>query len=127
MSGIFGSTVGCPLYMIKTQIQAQSFGTYAVGFQHGHKSTFDALRRIVQESGIRGLWRGWTGILARTAVGSSAQLSTFSMSKDLLIQYEMFSDSIFYTALGASLISGFFTSITMTPFDTVATRMFNQG
>lgn len=74
MSGIFGSTVGCPLYMIKTQIQAQSYGTFAVGFQHGHKGTFDALRRILNESGIKGLWRGWTGILVRTAVGSSAQL-----------------------------------------------------
>lgn len=74
MCGIFGSTVGCPLYMIKTQIQAQSYGTFAVGFQHGHKGTFDALRRILAENGVKGLWRGWTGILVRTAVGSSAQL-----------------------------------------------------
>jgi solute carrier family 25 protein 34/35 len=54
ISGIFGSTVGCPLYMIKTQMQAQSHGKYAVGFQHGHKSTLDAFKRILAESGIRG-------------------------------------------------------------------------
>lgn len=54
ISGIIGSTVGCPLYMIKTQLQAQSHGSYAVGFQHGHKSTTDALRRILRENGIRG-------------------------------------------------------------------------
>lgn len=54
VSGILGSTVGCPLYMIKTQMQAQSFGQYAVGFQHGHKSTLDAIRRIYAESGVRG-------------------------------------------------------------------------
>lgn len=54
MSGIFGSTVGCPLYLIKTQIQAQSHGSYAVGFQHGHHNTVGALRRILRENGIRG-------------------------------------------------------------------------
>lgn len=54
ISGIFGSTVGCPLYMIKTQMQAQSYGKYAVGFQHGHKSTLDAFKRILAESGVRG-------------------------------------------------------------------------
>lgn len=54
LSGIFGSTVACPLYMIKTQLQAQSHGTYAVGFQHGHKSTFDALKKILYESGVKG-------------------------------------------------------------------------
>lgn len=148
MSGIFGSTVGCPLYMVKTQLQAQSHGTFAVGFQHGHRGTFDALRRTLRESGIKGLihiqyfleisklksqscfvglWRGWTGILVRTSVGSSAQLATFSNSKELLMQYEFFADSIFYTAVGASMISSLFTAITMTPFDTVATRIFNQG
>ena len=127
MSGVFGSTVGCPLYMIKTQIQAQSHGSYAVGFQHGHRSTLEAFKRILRENGVKGLWRGWTGILVRTSVGSSAQLSTFSKTKDVLIQYEFFADSIFYTALGASMVSGLFTAITMTPFDTVATRMFNQG
>ena len=76
---------------------------------------------------LLGLWRGWTGILVRTAIGSSAQLSTFSNSKDFLLQYEFFSDSIFYTAVAASMVSGLCTAITMTPFDTIATRMFNQG
>jgi solute carrier family 25 protein 34/35 len=86
-----------------------------------------AFKRILSQSGVRGLWRGWTGILVRASVGSSAQLSTFSKSKDLLMEYEFFADSIFYTALGASMVSGLFTAISMTPFDTVATRMFNQG
>jgi solute carrier family 25, member 34/35 len=60
-------------------------------------------------------------------VGSSAQLATFSNTKDLLMEYEFFADSIFYTAFTASMVSGLATAITMTPFDTVATRMFNQG
>lgn len=63
----------------------------------------------------------------RTAVGSSAQLTTFSKTKDLLVEYEFFAESIFFTALGASMVSGLFTAVAMTPFDVVATRMFNQG
>lgn len=54
VSGIFGSTVGCPLYMIKTQLQAQSHGSFAVGFQHGHKGTVDALKRVLKENGVKG-------------------------------------------------------------------------
>lgn len=67
-SGILGSTAACPLYMIKTQIQAQSIGQYAVGFQHGHKGTVDALKRTIEQGGVKSLWRGCSGILARTAV-----------------------------------------------------------
>jgi solute carrier family 25, member 34/35 len=54
ISGILGSTCGTPLYLIKTQIQAQSHGKFAVGFQHGHKSTMDAFKRIMTESGVKG-------------------------------------------------------------------------
>lgn len=54
ISGIIGSTFGCPLYMIKTQIQAQSYGKYAVGYQHHHTSTIQALITIYQRQGVRG-------------------------------------------------------------------------
>ncbi|KAL5290556.1 SLC25A34.2 family protein [Megaselia abdita] len=126
-AGVFGSALGCPLYMIKTQIQAQSVGEYAVGYQHNHKSTIDALKNIVVNRGFLGLWRGFTGIVPRTAVGSSVQLSTFSMCKESLGQYDAFKDSIFLTAAGSAMISGFFTVVAMTPFDVVSTRLFNQG
>lgn len=60
--GVVGSAVGCPLYMIKTQIQAQSHGKFAVGFQHSHTGMIDALISTYRERGIRGLWRGFEGI-----------------------------------------------------------------
>lgn len=89
VSGILGSALGCPLYMVKTQLQAQSVGKYAVGYQHHHKNTMYALVNIVKQQGYRGLWRGFSGIVPRTAVGSSAQLGTFSACKDILVQYEV--------------------------------------
>lgn len=89
-SGVLGASLGCPLYMIKTQMQAQSSASAnAVGYQHNHKGTFNALKNIVVNRGFLGLWRGFTGIVPRTAVGSSVQLSTFSLCKETLVEYDV--------------------------------------
>lgn len=127
VAGVAGSAIGCPFYMVKTQIQAQSYGRYAVGFQHGHSGTVDALKKAYHASGVRGLWKGVEGIVPRTAVGSAIQLSTFTHCKDFFKQYETFQHSVFLTALASSMVSGFFLVVGMTPFDVVATRLFNQG
>lgn len=54
----------------------------AVGHQHGHNSMTSGLRAIYTEHGVRGLWRGVSGAVARVVVGSAAQLSTFSTSME---------------------------------------------
>lgn len=127
VSGFFGVSFACPFYMIKTQLQSQSSNTkYAVGYQHKHKGLIDALKNIYTSYGIRGLWKGYSAIVPRNVVGSSVQLSTFSSCKELLGRYETFSDSIFLSAVVSSLLTGFVTCVFMTPFDTAATRMFNQ-
>ncbi|XP_055378671.1 solute carrier family 25 member 35-like [Condylostylus longicornis] len=129
VAGVVGAYLGCPFYLIKTQIQAQSqaSGRYAVGYQHHHRNTIDGLKNIFKQHGIRGLWRGYSGLVPRTAVASSVQLSTFSTCKEFLNKYEVFSNSVFLNACASSMVSGFFTVIFMTPFDVVATRLFNQG
>lgn len=90
VAGVVGSAIACPLYMVKTQLQAQSsHGKFAVGFQHGHSGMIDALAKIYGEQGFRGLWRGFEGIVPRTAVGSAVQMTTFSMTKDHLNKFEV--------------------------------------
>lgn len=89
LCGVAGSTVGCPLYMIKTQLQSQSHGKYAVGYQHNHSGMIDAFVTIYKARGLRGLWHGYGGIVPRTAVGSAIQISTFSLSKDMLKKYDV--------------------------------------
>jgi solute carrier family 25 protein 34/35 len=54
VSGVCGSSVACPLYMIKTQIQAQCTGKYQVGYQHHHESTLNAIMRVINKGGIKG-------------------------------------------------------------------------
>lgn len=75
--------------MVKTQLQAQSHGKFAVGFQHGHSGMINALISAYRHGGIRGLWRGFEGIVPRTAIGSAIQMTTFSKCKDFLSKYEV--------------------------------------
>lgn len=126
-SGFIGVTFSCPFYMIKTQLQSQSSNVkYAVGYQHHHKGLIDALKTTYNSHGAKGLWKGYSAIVPRNVVGSSVQLSTFSSCKELVNRYELFADSIFFAAVVSSLLTGFVTCVFMTPFDTAATRMFNQ-
>lgn len=45
----------------------------------------------------------------------------------MFYNFQTFQNSVFLTALAASMVSGFFLVVGMTPFDVVATRLFNQG
>lgn len=126
-SGIVGAALGCPLLMIKTQMQSKSHGQFAVGDQHQHKGTVQALISIYKESGIKGLWRGYTASVPRTALMSSIQLSVFTKSKDYLRNYEVFRNSTVLISIGSGMISGLVACCTMSPLDVITTRLFNQG
>lgn len=87
--GVISSAVGSPLYMVKTQLQAQSYGQFAVGYQHSHTGMGNALMSVYRNQGVRGLWHGFEGMIPKAAVGSSIQISSFTMSKVALLQYEV--------------------------------------
>lgn len=89
ISGVMASSVAVPFYMMKIQIQSQSVGEYAVGYQHKHKGTIDGFRNVIAERGVFGLWKGFTAIVPRTTVGSAVQLPTFSLSKEFFSQYDV--------------------------------------
>lgn len=61
----------------------------AVGHQHNHESTPQALKNIYKQFGIPGLWRGASGAVVRIAVGSSVQLSSFSICKEYFKKHEV--------------------------------------
>ncbi|XP_071551975.1 solute carrier family 25 member 35-like isoform X2 [Panulirus ornatus] len=125
--GVIGGFVGSPLYLVKTHLQSQAADTIAVGYQHKHQGIFSAFFNIAQTEGIKGLWRGASTSIPRVGIGSASQLFTYSKSKDWLDQYGLYSrDSWQSTFLGA-MTSGLVISSCMSPFDVVATRIYNQG
>lgn len=125
-SGVLGALLGSPVYLVKTHLQVQSATEIAVGHQHSHRGMVHAFISIYREHGILGLWRGASGSVPRVMVGSAAQLSSFSLSKDMVANLQVFSPDSWLVALCAAMISSVAAVVAMTPFDVVSTRLYNQ-
>ncbi|XP_020789862.1 solute carrier family 25 member 34 [Boleophthalmus pectinirostris] len=124
--GALGAFIASPAYLVKTHLQAQSVQAIAVGHQHNHLGVSDAFVTIYRREGLIGLWRGVNGAVPRVMVGSAAQLATFTSAKEWVSQSQWFTSSKFLTALIAAMISGVAVTISMTPFDVISTRLYNQ-
>lgn len=54
VGGALGSIAGTPFFLVKTRLQAQATKKIAVGHQHKHSGTFNALRDIYKKEGVKG-------------------------------------------------------------------------
>ncbi|XP_071627313.1 solute carrier family 25 member 35 isoform X1 [Temnothorax americanus] len=125
-AGCLGAVLGSPLYLVKTQLQAQSAKSIAVGYQHNHSGSWDAFRFLWMEGGVTALYRGWNANMPRVFVGSATQLTTFGLASDWLRSLNIFPDRPILLTFLASVIGGSCVAITMQPFDVLATRLYNQ-
>ncbi|KAM6046036.1 solute carrier family 25 member 34 isoform 1-T1 [Theristicus caerulescens] len=126
VAGAVGAFVGSPAYLVKTHLQAQTLAAVAVGHQHNHESISGAFESIYKQHGVAGLWRGVTGAVPRVAVGSAAQLATFASAKDWVCERQWFGEGSWAAVLAGGMVSGVAVAVTMTPFDVVSTRLYNQ-
>ncbi|TNM88876.1 hypothetical protein fugu_005130 [Takifugu bimaculatus] len=125
-AGALGAFIASPAYLVKTHLQAQTVKSIAVGHQHNHLGVADAFVTIYRREGLVGLWRGVNGAVPRVMVGSAAQLATFSSAKDWVSRSQWLSPDTWLTALVAAMVSGVAVAVTMTPFDVISTRLYNQ-
>jgi solute carrier family 25 protein 34/35 len=79
-SGAVGATLGSPLYLIKSRLQAQS-AHFRVKEAHVYRGLWDGLRAVHAAEGVRGLFRGLDGALPRVMTGSAVQLSSYDTCK----------------------------------------------
>lgn len=89
VAGVVAATVACPMSLVKTQMMTQSVGRFAVGHQHHHTGIIDAFQKAYSTNGVRGLWRGLSGNIPRTVVGSAIQLTAFTKCKDVFADMEV--------------------------------------
>ncbi|KAF9304395.1 hypothetical protein BG003_001715, partial [Podila horticola] len=80
--GAMGAISANPFELIKTRLQSHSTGGLAVGNQYAYTGTFSALRTIVTTDGAMTLYRGSMISIARSMLGSAANLTTYSLLKD---------------------------------------------
>lgn len=85
-----------------------------------------AFKSIYKESGFGGLYRGVIATIPRSMLGSGGQLATFGFSKDYIVRNHLINDPSI-VALISGFLSGTVMSITITPPDTIVTRLYNQG
>ncbi|KAG5844035.1 solute carrier family 25 member 35 [Anguilla anguilla] len=126
VAGVVGAVMGSPIYLVKTHLQSQATSSIAVGHQYKHRGMFHAFAGIHREHGILGLWRGSSAAVPRVSVGSAAQLCTFSSSKELITDLQVFAEGSWLIALSAGMMSSVVVVLAMTPFDVVSTRLYNQ-
>ncbi|KAL4658520.1 solute carrier family 25 member 34 isoform X1 [Arapaima gigas] len=126
MAGALGAFVASPAYLVKTHLQAQTVEAIAVGHQHNHQGVSSAFVSIYRREGVKGLWRGVNGAVPRVMVGSASQLATFTSAKYWVSQMQWFHPNSWLVALTAAMVSGIAVAVTMTPFDVISTRLYNQ-
>ncbi|CAL7941091.1 unnamed protein product [Xylocopa violacea] len=125
-AGCIGAVLGSPFYMVKTQLQAQSAQSIAVGYQHNHLGTWCAFKSLWKEGGVVALYRGWYANIPRVFVGSATQLTTFGLAMDWLRSLQVCTSQPLLQTFLASAIGGSCVAFTMQPFDVLATRLYNQ-
>ncbi|CAH0721994.1 unnamed protein product, partial [Brenthis ino] len=125
VGGALGSIAGTPFFLVKTRLQAQATKTIAVGHQHKHSGTFNALRDIYKMEGVKGLFRGVGPQIPRGAVGSGSQMVSFTYAKEWLQNKGYIQSPLLLSFMGANL-GGIVMTFCLNPFDVIATRLSNQ-
>ncbi|GJJ74301.1 hypothetical protein EMPS_06659 [Entomortierella parvispora] len=124
--GAMGAISANPFELIKTRLQSHSSGGLAVGNQYAYTGTFSALRTIITTDGAMTLYRGSMISIARSMLGSAANLTTYSLIKDHARNNWGAEDGIMLD-MTSSLVSAFVSVVVMNPMDVVRIRLYNRS
>ncbi|XP_050345456.1 solute carrier family 25 member 35-like isoform X3 [Nymphalis io] len=125
-SGVMSGLAANPASVLKTRMQAAAHPSIAVGRQHSYNGMVDGFVKIYRMEGIQGFFAGVNATCSRLAIGSAAQLTTFSTAKETLLSYGLCKRSPLGLAFTASCMSGVMVALAICPFDVVAVRLYNQ-
>ena len=121
IAGSIGSFVGTPAEVALVRMSARNTTSYS--------SVFDCWKRIVQEEGVRQLWRGVVPTVARATLLSACSLGMTSEVKERLSVSGYFGGEQgpwldgYPVLFVATTISSFFANLVSTPFDVMKSRL----
>ncbi|XP_049569141.1 mitochondrial uncoupling protein 3 isoform X2 [Orcinus orca] len=122
-TGAMAVTCAQPTDVVKIRFQA-SVHT-GPGSNRKYSGTMDAYRTIAREEGVRGLWKGTLPNITRNAIINCAEMVTYDIIKEKLLNYHLLTDNFpchFVSAFGA----GFCATVVASPVDVVKTRYMNS-
>jgi solute carrier family 25 oxoglutarate transporter 11 len=122
-AGASSSLLANPLEVVLVRLQTDASKPLAV--RRNYKGVFDALKRVSQEEGIRGLWSGAVPTVLRAAILNAAMLAAADETKERLAAYT--GKGSVLTLLLSSFISGIAASAASLPADMVKTRLQYQS
>lgn len=125
ISGVIGTIFCNPFELVKTRMQANAGKQLAIGEQHVYTGLWNALSTVLAKEGFRSLFKGLEHSVVRSVVGSSLNLSTYTMTRDHLILSGVVNDGVLAYVI-ASLSAAFVSAVAMNPFDVVRTRVYNH-
>lgn len=124
LSGAAGAVSCNPFEVVRVRMQAQS--SLATGaHQYGYRGVGDAFRRIVREEGVAGLYKATGASVARSMVGTSVNLTSYTLIRENAVARLGAGDGP-VTDVCTALLSGLLTTVAMSPVDVVRTRLMNQ-
>ncbi|XP_026747684.1 solute carrier family 25 member 35-like isoform X1 [Trichoplusia ni] len=126
VGGAMGSIAGTPFYLVKTRLQSQAARAIAVGHQHKHTGTWNALTDIFRREGVKGMFRGVGPQIPRGMTGSASQILSFTYAKDWLRANGWFLQMPLMMSFFGANLGGLIMTLCLNPFDVIATRLSNQ-
>jgi len=124
LAGGIGQFVASPTDLIKTQIQMEG-RRKLMGKEPRVHGMVDAFKKIVQESGVRGLWRGCWPNVQRAALVNLGDLSTYDSVKQAILDNTRLKDNSVTHCLSSGC-AGLVGAVMGTPADVVKARIMNQ-
>ncbi|XP_003814722.2 putative mitochondrial transporter UCP3 [Pan paniscus] len=123
-TGAMAVTCAQPTDVVKVRFQA-SIHLGPSRSDRKYSGTMDAYRTIAREEGVRGLWKGTLPNIMRNAIVNCAEVVTYDILKEKLLDYHLLTDNFpchFVSAFGA----GFCATVVASPVDVVKTRYMNS-
>lgn len=113
-----------PADLVKVHVQMEG-KRRLMGLEPRVHGASDALKKIVQNGGVKGLWKGSIPNVYRAALVNLGDLTTYDFAKRKIMQHTNLPDCHTVHII-ASICAGLVAATMGTPADVVKTRIMNQ-